>query len=250
MDETEFQHITEGNKQTKQVWRNFSSSVPPCQIDIAQNWTIPWHHSVGGKESSMWVPGYPSCAGCCMGNPFPSSNTQSAKAGPPWLRGGKKLESGKLEYQRIIKGHGLCWLSSGCLEKVPQASGRTSAKDLPTRQTSLIPQVLDPYLPSLPLLQLQDWPQKSGKLECYQKNRPGSVGRRETTNLNCSTTFWKKKERFPGASQVSCKIQRRHKSLRILPQEGARNVEQVYKNKVWENPIYNRTNKQYTPSER
>ena len=59
---------------------------------------------------------------------------------------------------------------------------------------------------------------------------------RENTNLSCSTIFWKTKERFLAASQVSCKIQRRHKSLRIPPQEGARSVEQVYKYKVRENP--------------
>ena len=63
------------------------------------------------------------------------------------------------------------------------------------------------------------------------------VDKGKTTNLSYRATFWKTKERFPAASLLSCKNQRRHKSLRILP----RNV-------VGENPRYNRTNKQYTPA--
>ena len=134
----------------KQIWRNSSSSAP--QVDTAQNWTIPWHHLVGGKERSVWLPSYPSFAGCCTANPFPSSNIQSTEAGPSWLSGGKKLGKRQVRISKsIIKGHSSSCLSSGCLEKVhPQTFGRTSAKDLPTSwQTPLTPQVLNPYFLSL-----------------------------------------------------------------------------------------------------
>lgn len=42
------------------------------------------------KESSEWVPDYPSCAGHVRRNPFLSSSTQSTEAGPPKL--GKRRE--------------------------------------------------------------------------------------------------------------------------------------------------------------
>lgn len=52
------------------------------------------------------------------------------------------------------------------------------------------------------------------------ENRPGSMGKRETTNLNYSTTTMETK-RFLASSLVSGKNQR-HKSLRIIAQEGVR----------------------------
>ncbi len=51
------------------------------------------------------------------------------------------------------------------------------------------------------------------------------MGQGETKNLSFSATFGKTKERLSTDSLVHCRINRRHASLRILPQEGARNVE-------------------------
>lgn len=45
--------------------------------------------------------------------------------------------------------------------------------------------------------------------ECSQKNRPGSVGKGETTNMIDSATSWKQ-EKFPTASLVSYKNEKRH----------------------------------------
>ena len=53
-----------------------------------------------------------------------------------------------------------------------------------------------------------------------QETGQESVGKEETANLSCSTTFRKTKETLSAADTVHPRIQRRHTSFRILPQEG------------------------------
>lgn len=60
------------------------------------------------------------------------------------------------------------------------------------------------------------------------------MGQGKTTNLIYSFTFWKTKEKFPVVSPVSCKNQVKHIILIIMPQDGARSVEQVYPYKAGE----------------
>lgn len=47
-------------------------------------------------------------------------------------------------------------------------------------------------------------------------------------NLSFSTAFGKNTGRLSALSPGHCRIKRRHSNLRNPPQEGARNVEQVY----------------------
>ena len=51
----------------------------------------------------------------------------------------------------------------------------------------------------------------------HAKNRPRSTGKGATTNLICSATVERKKDRLPLALLVSCNIKTRHTSLRNLP---------------------------------
>lgn len=59
------------------------------------------------------------------------------------------------------------------------------------------------------------------KLVSICRKQPGCAGQEETTNLSCRVTFKKTKERL----LVHCSIERRHTSLRIVPQVGTRSVE-------------------------
>lgn len=61
----------------------------------------------------------------------------------------------------------------------------------------------------------------------YTKNNPESMGKGEITNLNGSSTFEKVKE-VSSSWLGYCKVEKRHTSLRILPQEEERSMEQIY----------------------
>lgn len=61
--------------------------------------------------------------------------------------------------------------------------------------------------------------------ECAQTR---CVDKGAAINLSCSAIFWKTKEKFTLGSWVSYKNQKGNKSLRTLPPEEARRVEQVY----------------------
>lgn len=50
----------------------------------------------------------------------------------------------------------------------------------------------------------------------------------KSKNLSFHSTLGKAKERLAAPSLVLYRTERRHSSLRILPQEGARSMEQVY----------------------
>lgn len=71
--------------------------------------------------------------------------------------------------------------------------------------------------------------------EVPAENKPRSNDKRETINLNISATFRKRKQRFLAAILVSYEIKRKHRRLRVLSQEGARSMEQLYPCKVREN---------------
>ena len=113
----------------------------------------------------------------------------------------------------------------------PQASRRTEPRNLSDPWAPPRPQVLNPHLPqlctdtwcALPHEAAIDSPSRLGAF----RKQATICGQGETINLSYSAIFWKTKERFPLASLVTGRNQRRHNSLRILPQEGARGVEQV-----------------------
>lgn len=64
--------------------------------------------------------------------------------------------------------------------------------------------------------------------EHAQKAGP-NLQEQEITNLSCSTTVWENKRGCQHwAYLMCCRIERRHKNLRSLPQEGARWMEQMY----------------------
>lgn len=109
-----------------------------------------------------------------------------------------------------------------------QPSVSATRRDLPTgyEATPNVPGVkLTPPATLLPATRAPCMCKYKGK-RWYSTLRKQAKG--EITSLSYSTTFWQPRERFSVANLVSCKNQRRHKILRILPQERARNAEQVY----------------------
>lgn len=86
--------------------RETSNAASSPQGDTAEDRAILWWPLHRGKESSVWVPGYPSCAGCFRMNPFLSRNTQSTEVGPPPLEVGRILRKRKI---RISKGIQVIW---------------------------------------------------------------------------------------------------------------------------------------------
>lgn len=68
---------------------------------------------------------------------------------------------------------------------------------------------------------------------------------KETTNLSCSTTFRRKTGRLSASGLVLYRMERRHRGLRILPQEGARSTEQAYSHKASRSLIQGSTDKRY-----
>lgn len=105
LDETVPEHRL--RKQTnKQTIKGFEGTFPALPLPsklTAQNWTIRWHHSVGGNESCVWVPGYPSYAGYSREKPISLQEHPESKVGPPWLRGGKKLGKRQIRLSKGIK---------------------------------------------------------------------------------------------------------------------------------------------------
>ena len=75
------------------------------------------------KESSEWVPRYPSCAGHGWRNPFLPSSTQSTEAETPWLGGRGRL--GERQIRDKVPA------DSGQQEVYPWLSGSTIPRNLP-----------------------------------------------------------------------------------------------------------------------
>lgn len=132
-------------------------------------------------------------------------------------------------------------------------TGKSSLKDTLTRpswqqrctrcQTHTPPTMrLTPYVCSWGL----HW-QWVVERECTRKKGQG-LWSREKPQMNWGATFRKTKERLPGAGLVNSKIQRKYTNWRILPQEGARSMEQVYPNKVGESPRYKLDKWQVSPT--
>ena len=71
----------------------------------------------------------------------------------------------------------------------------------------------------------------SGRHRVLSENMPESTGERQTTKLSPGSSIRKTKERFLVAGDLWIK---RFTGLRILPQEGARSMEQVNPEKMSE----------------
>lgn len=93
------------SKQTERVGEErgrepFSSASPPRWHSRGLSYPVVTSPQ-RGKDSSVWVPSYPSCAECCRINPVFLSNIQSTEAKPPWLGEEGDWERGR-EYQRAV----------------------------------------------------------------------------------------------------------------------------------------------------
>lgn len=124
-----------------------------------------------------------------------------------------------------------CFIDSKRNPVHPWATGKTSSED-PLNWpmgTSNAP-VPNPYLHSVAgsLCALLRVAVRAslGRQEGGTESRLEAVSKGESTILSYSDTFRKTKERFPAASLVHCKIKKRYTNLRILPEEGARSIEQ------------------------
>ena len=71
------------------------------------------------------------------------------------------------------------------------------------------------------MLLMVPWADFGRWLRSMWRKSAQSVGQEETTNLSCSATFGNTE----ALDLVLCRVQRRHRSLRILPQERARSME-------------------------
>lgn len=77
------------------------------------------------------------------------------------------------------------------------------------------------------------------------ENWPRSMGKRETTNLNCSVSLGKQKQSFKQLAWWVLRSGKDIRSLRFLPQKGARSMKQVYPYNTEKAPDISKTNVMY-----
>lgn len=149
---------------------------------------------------------------------------------------------------------GIQFLLSSGFWKYIQAYGRTSLTTFPpSPQKPPTLWVANPYLAPLCDQLLVCAPKwggtcESGKLRATRKTDQ-YLWAREKPQAWTIVPSSRKQKKLTATNLVGYKNQRRPKSLRIVSQEEARSVEQVYLYRGRENPGYIRINDQFTPPE-
>lgn len=167
--------------------------------------------------------GFPSCAGPCQNDSFLFHSIQSMKRGAPWLEGWKRWGKRQISVSEGIKSTGLLLTAIWNSESLPMSWGenitlRYHLTQWHPRRTVFQTQIsLTLHPASCVLLRVAVRAKALHRQEACTESRSGSAGKGETTNMSCSATSGKRKERVSATSLKHYGIKRRYTSLIILP---------------------------------
>lgn len=167
----------------------------PTQGNTAQGWTNRWQqpHQQGKKNKMSNCPAVPVLQDA-------SGETTFSAAGPPWLKGGKRLEKKQIIWKSIKVIQLL--LTAPSRKSTPQASENTTTGiSILGPQAPPVPQILKPHLSPLCgwfLVSTLNNRSKtnSGRLWGHSENRPGQWAREKPKTWAIVPTSWKQDRRF------------------------------------------------------